>query len=257
MRLRGDRFREYKSNVFICEPTANLIKREIITEMASRSAKSAYDKEVFSSTDERFRPVNLYTAPDGTLYIVDLYRGILQHQIYLTTYLKNQSLARQLDKGNGLGRIYRVVADGKKPGAKPQMSKDSSADLVKYLSHPNGWWRDTAQRLLIERNDDSVISELRKIASSPDAEGSLGRLHALWTLEGMNALDAPTPSPLDLVQKSGARAARRRIDPPPPMEPGQTQPAIKPPQDARRNQTRREEYRRRRAPQLIFTMGGR
>jgi mono/diheme cytochrome c family protein/glucose/arabinose dehydrogenase len=236
---RGDQFPpEYKTNVFICEPSANLIKRELITENGiTLSGKSAYDKEDFlTSTDERFRPVNLYTAPDGTLYIVDLYRGILQHQIYLTTYLKKQSLDRGLDKHNGMGRIYRVVADGKKPGPKPHMSTDSSAELVKHLSHPNGWWRDTAQRLLIERNDESVVPELRKIASSSEPEGSLGRLHALWTLEGMNAVDAPTiiaalKDPRPKIQAHALRVAESILKPPP-MEQGQTQPKpFTPPQD--------------------------
>ncbi|HLX63157.1 MAG TPA: c-type cytochrome [Planctomycetota bacterium] len=236
---RGDQFPpEYKTNVFICEPAGNLVKRELISESGiTLAGKPAYDKDEFvTSTDERFRPVNLYTGPDGALYIVDMYRGIIQHQIYLTTFLKNQSIARGLDKYNGLGRIYRVVADGKKPDPKPHMSTETPAELVKHLSHPNGWWRDTAQRLLIEHNDESIVPELRKIASSPEPEGSFGRLHALWTLEGMNALDTPTviaalKDPRPKLQAHALRVAETILKPPP-MEPGQTQPKpFKPPQD--------------------------
>lgn len=228
---RGDQFPpEFKNNVFIPEPSANLIKRIVVTENGfSLTGQSAYDKDEFlTSTDERFRPVNVYTAPDGTLYIVDLYRGILQHRIYLTTYLKKQAIERQLDKFNGMGRIYRVVADGKKPGPKPQMTKEKPADLVKHLAHPNGWWRDTAQRVLIESKDDSVIPELRKMASTPEPETSLGRLHALWTLEGLGGVDAPTiisalKDPRPKIQAHALRVSESILKAPP-LEPGETQP---------------------------------
>lgn len=229
---RGDQFPpEYKGNVFIPEPSANLIKRMIITEQDgfALTGQSAYDKDEFlTSTDERFRPVNVYTAPDGTLYIVDLYRGILQHRIYLTTYLKQQSIERQLDKFNGMGRIYRVVADGRKPGPKPQLSKATPAELVQYLSHANGWWRDTAQRLLIESKDDAVVPALRKLASTPEPEGALGRLHALWTLEGLNAIDAPTiisalEDPRPKIQSNALRVAETILKAPS-LEAGETQP---------------------------------
>ncbi len=220
---RGDNFPpEYKNNVFIPEPAANLIKRELITERGLKlSGKTAYDKDEFlTSTDERFRPVNVYTGPDGCLYIVDLYRGILQHKIYITTYLKKQSIDRQLDKFNGMGRIYRVVADGHQPGPKPQMSKETPEQLVAHLSHPNGWWRDTAQRLIVESQDESVIPALRKLASNPEPEGTLGRLHALWTLEGMGALDVPTikaalTDPRPKIRANAVRVSESLLKAPP------------------------------------------
>ena len=235
---RGDNFGpEFKNNVFIPEPSANLIKREIISENGVKlTGKSAYDKEEFlTSTDERFRPVNVYTGPDGCLYIVDLYRGILQHKIYLTTYLKKQSIERQLDKFNGMGHIYRVVADGKKPGPKPQMTKETSEDLVKHLNHPNGWWRDTAQRLLVESKDDSAIPSLRKMAASSEPETSMGRLHALWTLEGIGGVDVPTiqaalTDPRPKLQAHAIRVSEVLLKAPP-TPTGETPKPFTPPQD--------------------------
>ena len=234
---RGDNFpAEYKGNVFIPEPSANLIKRELITETGTKlSGKSAYVKDEFlTSTDERFRPVNVYTGPDGCLYIVDLYRGILQHKIYLTTYLKKQSIERELDKYNGMGRIYRVVADGQKPGPKPQMSKETPEELVKHLSHPNGWWRDTAQRLLVESKDESVIPSLRKLAATPEPETSLGRLHALWTLEGLGGLDVPTiqaalTDPRPKIRANAVRVSESLLKAPAPAS-GETAKPFTPPQ---------------------------
>jgi mono/diheme cytochrome c family protein/glucose/arabinose dehydrogenase len=183
---RGDQFpAEFYGNAFVCEPGGNFVRRVVLSQKGNTlTGANPYPKDEFlTSTDERFRPVNLYTAPDGTLYVADLYRGILQHHIYVTTYLRNQILERGLDKPLGLGRIYRIVHDGRKPGPQPQMSKEPPANWVKHLSHPNGWWRDTAQQLLVEKRPAAAIEPLRELAVS--GTNPLGRLHALWTLDGL------------------------------------------------------------------------
>ncbi|MBC8001956.1 MAG: discoidin domain-containing protein, partial [Opitutaceae bacterium] len=94
----------------------------------------------------------------------------------------------QLDKNFGMGRIWRLVHDDFKPGPQPRMNDETPAQLVAHLEHPNGWWRDTAQKLLTLRGDKSVVPALQKMArTSPNP---LARLHALWTLEGLEAIDA-------------------------------------------------------------------
>src|SRR2546429_7526717 len=161
---RGDNFPdEVHGNVFVCEPAGNLIKRYVLEQRGvSFKATNAYEKaEFLASTDERFRPVNLNDGPDGCLYIVDMYHGILEHHLYVTSYLRQQILDRGLDKHSGLGRIYRVVTESKPPGPKPHLAKASSEELVKCLSHPNGWGRDTPQRLLVERNHSSSVAPLK------------------------------------------------------------------------------------------------
>lgn len=191
---RGDNFpAEFYGNHFSAEPAGNVVRRTIVTEQDGvLGARKAYDgKEFLSSTDERFRPVNVYTAPDGTLYVVDLYRGILQHRQYMTSFLRKQILERGLDKGLGYGRIYRIVHEGKKPGAAPALSRATPGQLVAALAHANGWWRDTAQRLLVERGDKSTAPQLRELAFDPKA-GEPVRLKALWTLEGLGSVDADT-----------------------------------------------------------------
>jgi mono/diheme cytochrome c family protein/glucose/arabinose dehydrogenase len=188
---RGDLLpREFHGNAFVCEPSANVIRRNILTEQDGVvMASNAYEKaEFIASTDELFRPVNLASGPDGALYIADMYHGIIEHRFYLTSYLRGQAKDRGLDKVIGKGRIWRVVPEGIPRGPKPALSKETSAGLVKHLSHPNGWWRDTAQRLLVERNDLSVVSSLLRLAA--DSNNALVRLHALWTLEGMGQLPA-------------------------------------------------------------------
>jgi hypothetical protein len=188
---RGDLFpADFYGNAFVCDPAGNLIKRNILTAtQGTLSAKEAYDqREFIASTDERFRPVNLATGPDGALYICDLYRGVIQHRISLTTYLRNQIESRGLDTPIGLGRIWRVVPDA--PGLKTPMPKPASTtEWVALLSHPNGWWRETAQRLLIEKGGSAAVPLIEAVAVH--GPQPLGRMHALWTLDGMQALVWP------------------------------------------------------------------
>jgi len=188
---RGDALPgDFYGNAFVCEPAANLVRRNVLSEKDGIiTATNAYNKaEFLASTDERFRPVNAYTGPDGVLYVVDMYHGIIQHRLYVTSYLRKQIEERGLDKPQNQGRIYRIVHQSKAPGPKPALSKAST--LVKALSHPNGWWRDTAQRLLVERADGSVLPALKTLATG--GTNMHARLHALWTLEGMAGLDVPT-----------------------------------------------------------------
>ena len=199
---RADRYpEEYAGAAFIPEPAANALTSHLFKEtdqgLGAAEHKLFADenfkkREFLCSTDERFRPVNVYSGPDGCIYVVDLYRGILQHKVYVTDfYLKPYILERKLEVPVGMGRIYRIVYKAKgRDKTQPRLLSASTTELVKTLSHPNGWWRDTAQRLLVQRNDLKSVPLLKKTVTS--AGNHLGRIHALWTLEGMNALDLAT-----------------------------------------------------------------
>jgi glucose/arabinose dehydrogenase len=186
---RGDRLpADLQGNVFVAEPAANLVSRLVLADdEGGLQARKAYERgEFLASTDERFRPVYLSNAPDGTLYIADLYRGIIEHRISITMYLRDQILSRKLQEPTGYGRIYRVVhRTTKRDTAMP--SSASTAQLVEMLSHPNGWRRDTAQRLLVERGDQTAIPALARLAAG--ARDWRTRLHALWTLDGLDAVE--------------------------------------------------------------------
>ncbi len=184
---------EFRGDAFIAEPSANLIKRIRLTEKDGvLTGTNAYEgTEFLTSTDERFRPVNLFNGPDGALYVVDLYRGILQHKTYVTSFLRKQIEERGLADGIGLGRIWRIVPDNA-PKAKfdAGLARATAAQLVEKLSDANGWVRDTAQRLLVEQRDPAAAPLLAGVART--ARDPLARLHALWTLDGLGALDKPT-----------------------------------------------------------------
>jgi len=213
---RGDNFpAEFYGNYFNTEPAGHVVRRTILTDQDGiLSGHNAYTgREFLSSTDERFRPVNVYTAPDGTLYVVDLHRGILQHRQYMTTYLRRQIIERGLDQGLGYGRIYRIVHESKRPGPASALATATTAQLVEALSHPNGWWRDTAQRLLVESGDKSAAPRLRELALSRQVTEAI-RLKALWTMEGLGVLAPNTILPVLEDASPKLRAAALRLGEP-------------------------------------------
>jgi mono/diheme cytochrome c family protein/glucose/arabinose dehydrogenase len=180
---------EFYGNAFIPEPAANLIKRDLLPEEKGRiTAVNAYDgREFLTSTDSRFRPVALLNAPDGSIVVVDMYRGVLQEYHYLTSYLRDQSLARGLDKPFfGLGRIWRITYEGGALESRtPDLDEMSSKELAALLAHPDAWWRDTAQQEIVERADWSAVPAIEDMALH--APGAVTRVCALWTLDGLGA----------------------------------------------------------------------
>jgi mono/diheme cytochrome c family protein/glucose/arabinose dehydrogenase len=199
---RGDQFpKKAYGTAFVTEPCGNLVKAISISDGDGKlTGDHPYgDKEFLASTDERFRPVDAVTAPDGSLYIIDFYHGIIQHKTYVTSYLRKQYISRGLDgPGYGLGRIYRVKAKDKPLGPAPKLQNLSAKELVPFLRHDNGWWRDTAQRLIVERGDASLQADLTTLLRTPSKP--LGQLHALWCLEGLNIL---TPAHVEVLLNSG------------------------------------------------------
>lgn len=188
---RGDAFpAEYRGNAFIPEPSSNLIKRVIITETGGvLTGTNAYEeKEFLTSTDERFRPVMMANGPDGALYVVDLYRGMLQHPAFLTHYLAANIKARQLELPVNQGRIWRIVRDDQPAPRATKLPSDTAA-RVQRLTHANGWVRDTAQRLLVESGDAGAAAPLRALLSDT-TQPAPTRLQALWTLDGLATVQA-------------------------------------------------------------------
>ncbi|MCH1420298.1 MAG: c-type cytochrome [Akkermansiaceae bacterium] len=177
-------------NGFVCESSAQLIKMiGIENENGTLKGSHPLEKRDFlTSTDERFRPVNMYNAPDGSLYILDMYHGIIQHKTYMTTYLRGQTLSRGLEgPGYGHGRIYRIRSSNKPLAKVENLAKASDIELIKKLDSPIGAVRDLAQKELIDRNADPkpIVAALETGAAS-----DLTNIHLLWTLEGLGALRA-------------------------------------------------------------------
>lgn len=195
--FRGDRLpKDLVGDYLINEPVARIIRRaKVINNQGKTQLENVYDKKEFiASTDFYFRPNNTYTGPDGCLYIVDMSRGIIQESNWTPkgSFLRNKIDYYGLAKVNQRGRIWRLVHDDYQRGPQPKMLDVPAKSLLKYLDHPNGWWRDNAQKQIIILGDKSVVAALKVMASGKKETSALGRIHALWTLEGLNAMDEPT-----------------------------------------------------------------
>lgn len=191
---------QYAGNIFVGDVAGNLVHRDLLrpltdspTYFAGKDSITENNKEFLSSTDPWFRPDNFTVGPDGALYVVDFYRQHIETPVSIPEDLKADM---DFMAGSDKGRIYRIVP--KKPASTeksaPKLSKMPSADLVKLLAHPGQWWRLQAQRLLLDRQDKSVIASVTKLYS--EAADARARLHALFVLEGLKALNA------DLVKQA-------------------------------------------------------
>ncbi len=190
----GDAFPDdYYGSIFTGEVAGNLIHRTVLksrkgkAEFEATRAPDETDREFLAATDSWFRPVTLSTGPDGYLYVVDMYLQHIETPVSIPDDLKADM---DFEAGKDKGRIYRIFpAAGSKRDLKDiRLGEKSTGELVPYLAHPNQWWRLNAQRLLLERQDRSVIPALRLLVethSDPRA-----RLHAFYALDGLGAMDA-------------------------------------------------------------------
>nr|WKN36951.1 c-type cytochrome [Tunicatimonas sp. TK19036] len=196
---------EYQQVTFVAEPVHNLIHADVIKDDGAtfKAERLLEEKEFLASTDSWFRPVNFYVGPDGALYLLDYYRQIIEHPEWMSEEV-NQSGA--LYNGTEKGRIYRIVPEGKKLDKfldQLSVGKATNEELVKLLTHPNLWWRRTAQRLLVDRKAENIEALLVKTAT--DTSSPEGRVHALWTLQGLEQLDEETISAALKDSEAGVR----------------------------------------------------
>ena len=209
---------DLQGDLLVSEPVGRLIRRaKVVKHEGHTQLRNAYPgSEFILSTDPLFRPINIQTAPDGTIYIADMYHGIIQESNWTrpNSYLRRKIEQYQLDKVIAHGRIWRLRFDGlpmvpatpagpaaqatpeipAQPAlaldsARPRMLDETPAQLVAHLSHANGWWRDTAQQLLVQRQNKAVVPALQQLARNAGATNPVPRFHALWTLEGLGVLD--------------------------------------------------------------------
>ncbi len=185
---RGDWLdREYAGNLFVCEPTGALISRWVLEPSGPSftTRRATPGREFLASDDEWFRPVNTATGPDGAFYVVDMYRRFLDGSRF---FPDDFVATNDMGSGSDRGRIYRIVPASSGPRAKFAGIPAETAKRVALLAHANGWQRDTAQRLLVESGDATAIPALESLLRT--SRSAPARLHALWTIDGLNGLNA-------------------------------------------------------------------
>jgi putative membrane-bound dehydrogenase-like protein len=199
--------KEFYGNVFTTDVSGSLIHRDVLSQsdtnpvMLAKRTDSEKNREFIYSTDTWFRPVTFSVGPDGYLYILDYYRQHIETPVSIPDDLKAEM---DFMAGSDMGRIYRLLPENVSyQGVKVELKKATGLQLVDYLSHKNGWYRSTAQRLLLERQDKTVVPAVKSLFSnSPDPRT---RLHALYVLEGLNALNEEIVKQSLLDSESGVR----------------------------------------------------
>lgn len=190
---RGDLLgANYGGHAFVCEPLGSVVHhRRLDPEGPTFVARRVEQgREFVASTHPWFRPVNLATGPDGALYLADFCRAWVEHPAFVPENLRQSVDFRE---GHERGRIWRIApreSSGKDEHRPHLPLKAETSGLVAMLADPNGWCRDTAQRLLVERQDKNAVGPLRTLAKA--SPSPLGRVHALWTLDGLGSLDPET-----------------------------------------------------------------
>ncbi len=184
---RGDALpAEYYGSIFTCDPTARVVHREAMQPDGATFASKPTSKEseFYASRDEWSCPVNMEVGPDGAAYVVDMYRQIIEHPHWMPEELRNRpNLRAGIDKG----RIYRVASETHQRKGLPKFSQMPSEALVAELASPNSWRRETAARLLLERQDPAIAERLKDLAMNSTSQA--GRIRAIRLLEGLGAGD--------------------------------------------------------------------
>ena len=189
---RGDAWpNSWKGTAIVGDVGSNLVHRKKLERNALQYTARRIDQEheFITSSDIWFRPAQFANAPDGSLYVIDVCREVIEHPRSLPPDIKKHL---DLNAGRDRGRIFRIVPDDYQHRRTPDLAKKSIADLAGLLSHPNAWHRETAARLIYERQDAKAVPHLRKIAIHSDSP--VGRMHAMYALHGLNALDVNTLS---------------------------------------------------------------
>ncbi len=179
---------EYRGSIFTGEVSANLIHRDVLAPdgVTFKAARAKEGTEFLASEDQWFRPCNFTNAPDGNLYFTDVYRLFIETPESIPEEIKK---GMDFYAGDTMGRIYKLTAKNPrtKRDLKPKLGSVTTEELVKTLGHENGWHRITAQRLIVERQDKTAIPFLKQFFEQ--TQSPLGKIHALWALEGLSALE--------------------------------------------------------------------
>lgn len=176
---------DVRGSLLLGDVQSNIIHRRSLHPQGATftSERSEPKTEFVRSKDNWFRPTNIINAPDGTLHIADMYREVIETPDSMPEPIRAMV---DLQSGHDRGRIYRLAPTGFKPPPSPQLGSATTAELVRVLENENGWWRDTASRLIYQRQDQAACDGLRTLLRTSSSE--LAQLHAMYALDGLQDL---------------------------------------------------------------------
>lgn len=206
----------YRSSLFVSEPVHNLVHRMVLEPDGStfRGVRGPDEakREFLASSDNWFRPTQMKTGPDGALWIVDMYRAVIEHPEWIPP--ETQKVI-DLRAGSDMGRLYRVFPVDQRPRPIPRLDGLDAKGLVAALESPSGWQRDTAQRLLMHANDPAAVEPLKALIAATGVEAA--KVQAIWTLSLFDGLDDATAraclnDPRPRVKTAVVQATRGKLD---------------------------------------------
>ncbi len=205
--------KEYWNRIaFVNEPTGRIIHRTILQQNGAGFKEDGDGWNMLTSADDWAGPIQAEVGPDGALWVVDWYDFIIQHNP--TPSIERGGYDAKTGKGNAYinplrdherGRIYRIVYKDHDQRNTLTLSKSDSKGLINALSNNNMFWRTTAQRLLVENGDKSVLPALYKLVRNEKADEAginAPAIHALWTMHGLKALDGTNKEALNVAVKA-------------------------------------------------------
>lgn len=175
----------FNNQLFVCDVVLNLVHLDVLSPngAAFKTSRMQEKADFIASIDRSFRPVNMVTGPDGALYVLDMHRAVIEHPEWIPDELEKDL---DLNAGMDKGRIYKITPKQNWKPIEINLDISNPQSLIVALSNKNQWTRITAQRLMVESGDKQYIPLLQKVVD--EATNELAVLHALWTLEGLNAL---------------------------------------------------------------------
>jgi putative membrane-bound dehydrogenase-like protein len=196
---------EFQNALFVCDSVMNLVHHDALLPHGPGfiATRTRAKTEFLATANRHSRPVNLRVGPEGALYVIDMYRVVIEHPEWIPDELEKEM---DLYAGQDQGRIYRITPKPGLPKTQPAFPRTELLAVVAHLGHPNKWWRDTAQRLLAWWNDPQSVIPLRQLLSN--STNPLARVHALWTLTALSPQAGPDHAPGALTEPLLLQALR-------------------------------------------------
>lgn len=175
----------YDNSVWVADVVLNLLHVDQLQDHGSRSeGKRILEKRDFlASTDRSFRPVNMTAGPDGSMYVVDMYREVIEHPEWIPDEMEAKM---DLEAGKDKGRIYKISNQEANHQDIKGLNLETVEGALSELGNKNQWIRNTAHRILMEKDLNEKVAD--KLKQHATGNNKYAILHSMWLLHNKEEL---------------------------------------------------------------------